>query len=106
MWPDINKETVLFCSVLRKQQFYQSFWQPLRGFFRGECVAFTTGDTCECSSIKKKTQRCTLNIFHFFIIYHLNRRNRCSSYVKNANIFLEVQGVHVLLELYANVYAS
>ena len=23
-------------------------------FFRGECVASTTGDTCECSSIKRK----------------------------------------------------
>ena len=77
-----------------------------RFFFRGECVAFTTGDTCECSSIKKKTQRCTLNIFHCFTIYHLNRRNKCRSYVKNANICLEVRGVHVLLELYANVYAS
>ena len=47
-----------------------------RFFFRGECGAFTTGNTCECPSIKKKkTQCCTLNIFHFFIIYHLNRRN-------------------------------
>ena len=50
--------------------------------FLGECGASTIGDTCECSSIKKKkkkTQCCTLNIFHSFIIYHLNRRNKCRS---------------------------
>ena len=47
----------------------------LQDFLRGECVASTTEYTCECSSLKKKTQRCTLNIFHSFIIYHLNRRN-------------------------------
>ena len=50
-------------------------------FFRGEC-GYPQPGIPECSSIKKKkkkTQRCNLNIFHSFIIYHLNRRIKCRS---------------------------
>ena len=40
-------------------------------FFRGECGASTTGDTCECSSIKKKKNQklCQLVLNSFISCY-------------------------------------
>ena len=39
-------------------------------FFRGECGASTTGDTCECSSIKKKKKENTTLHSQYVSFFH------------------------------------